>query len=347
LAPILCFVIPSSVIYHNAHISADGTKIVYRNEPNPTRWFKISEIMLYDTALMTSTRIGTTTSIINPALYGLSISADGTKVAFEYDTDLPPNSSEIWLYDVTTMSYTHKITNANNERSENPSLNADGTKIAFISKSDFFGQGSNDYEVWLYDTILMTYTRITTASDIGRNSWFPSVNDDGTKITFASDSDILGQGIVDGQYEIWLYDTTTMSYTRITTASSTDRKSKLPDISGDGTKIVFGSDSDFLGQGIDGGQQEIWLYDTTTMTLTRVTTSTENSTRWVSHEYRISRDGTRIVFGSDSDFLNEGIVNGQFEIWVYDIIEKNLSRITTVMDNPCTTYLPLIIKSGS
>ena len=130
-------------------------------------------------------------------------------------------------------------------------------------------------------------------------------------------------------------------------ASTTDRDSRGPDISGDGTKITFRSNSDFFGQGIENDQSEIWLYDTTTMKLTRVTTATVNSTRGVSIVPRISGDGTRIVFASDSDFLNEGIVNGQFEIWVYDTIGGNLSRITTVMDNPCTTYLPLIIKSGS
>jgi hypothetical protein len=28
---------------------------------------------------------------------------------------------------------------------------------------------------------------------------------DGTKIAFASDADLLGQGIPNGQFEIWLY----------------------------------------------------------------------------------------------------------------------------------------------
>ena len=51
----------------------------------------------------------------------------------------------------------------------------------------------------------MTVTRVTTAAGTGlRDSYNPSLNRDGSKIAFASDSDFLGQVIADNQYEIWL-----------------------------------------------------------------------------------------------------------------------------------------------
>jgi Tol biopolymer transport system component len=103
-------------------------------------------------------------------------------------------------------------------------------------------------------------TRITTASHSNRDSVVPSLNAGGTKIAFMSDSDFLGQGIPNDQDEIWLYDTTVMTLTRITTSSPSLRRSRIPNLSADGTKIAFDSEADFLGQGILTNQFEIWLY---------------------------------------------------------------------------------------
>ena len=112
-------------------------------------------------------------------------------------------------------------------------------------------------------------TRITTASASARDSYFPSLSADGTKVAFSSDSNFLGQGLPDDQFEIWLYNTATMTFTQITTASDSSRDSRDPSLSANGTKVAFESDNDFLGQGIPFGQVEIWLYDTATMTFTR------------------------------------------------------------------------------
>ena len=104
-----------------------------------------------------------------------------------------------------------------------------------------------------------TLVRVTTASDGNRDSSWPSLSADGTTVAFQSDSDFLGQGIPDEQYEIWLYDTTTMTLTRVTTASDSHRASHYPSLSADGAIVAFQSDSDFLGQGIPRWQSEIWL----------------------------------------------------------------------------------------
>jgi len=65
---------------------------------------------------------------------------------------------------------------------------------------------------------------------------------------------------VTGQSEIWLFDAALLTLTRITSASSSERVSQFPVMSGDGSRIAFQSDSDFFGDGIEFGQLEIWLY---------------------------------------------------------------------------------------
>ena len=121
--------------------------------------------------------------------------------------------------------------------------------------------------------------------------------------------------------------------TRVTTASTSDRASIEPSLSADGTKIAFASESDFFNQGIAAGQAEIWLYDTTAMTLTRVTTASTSNQFWFSRNPSLSADGTKIAFNSDADFLNQGISAFQFEIWVFEAFEA-----------AAKIYLPVIGK---
>jgi uncharacterized repeat protein (TIGR01451 family) len=339
-------------------ISADGTRIAFRSNsdfsgqgiPNDQ-----VEVWLYDLAAMTLTRV-TTASGIHLLDYP-SLSGDGQVVAFESDFDFlgqGVNRYEIWLYDTTTMTVT-RITTAIGDgyrESRNPSLNADGTKVAFRSNSDFLGQGIPDsqFEIWLYDTATMTLIRVTIAPDSIGSSLHPRLNADGTKVAFASDSDFLGQGIPLGQYEIWLYDTTTMTFTRVTTASDSNRQSAYPSLNAGGTKVAFVSDSDFLGQGIQDQQFEVWLYDTTTATYTRVTLGSASIGDYLMPN--LSADGTKIAFSSDSDFLGQDIPNDQYEIWLYDLsVVPNLTLSKTVAPSPVVagnrlTYTVSVANQG-
>lgn len=321
-------------------ISADGTRIVFRSNSDflgqsiPDSQL---EVWLYDLAALTLTRV-TTASGIHLLDYP-SLSADGQVVAFESNFDFlgqGVDHYEIWLYDTAAMTVTRVTTAAGDgyRGSRNPSLNADGTKIAFCSSSDFLGQGipEDQSEVWLYDTTTMTVTRVTTASDSTRSSLHPRLSADGTKVAFASASDFLKQDIPRGQYEIWLYDTATITLARVTTASDSNRQSAYPSLNVDGTRIAFVSDSDFLRQGIPDDQFEIWLYDTAAMTYTRATSGSASSADNLMPN--LSADGTEIVFSSDFDFLGQNIPKNQYEIWLYDLsVVPNLILSKTVVPN--------------
>lgn len=255
------------------------------------------------------------------------LSADGTKVVFTSGSDFLGEGitgDHIWLYDTATMTFTRITTN---ETFRGYSLNAEGQKVTF----------NRGGEIWLYDTETLSVTRITTASHSDRGSSMPSINADGTKIAFVSDSDFLGQNIPNDQDEIWLYDTNAMTVTRITTASHSDRDSGDDrhghgpglSLSGDGTKIAFVSDSDFLGQNIPAGQVEIWLYNTNTMTVTRITTASDTAVDKVSFLPTLGYSGTKVAFISYSDFLDQGIQEDRPNVWIYNTNTMTYTRVTT------------------
>lgn len=308
------------------------------------------EIWLYHSDTLTFTRV--TTSASDRINWEPRLNADGTIVAFYGNADLlnqgiPSNQVEIWLYDTNTLTYTRVTTASHSNRSSySPVLNAQGNMVAFVSDSDFLGQGVALYqtEVWLYDTATMTVTRITTATTSDRTSYLPDINQDGTKIGFMSDSDFLGQGVAAYQNEIWLYDTTTMTYTRITYASAPDRSCQYFTMDDDGTRFAMQSNADYLNESRPKSLQEIWLYDTSMLTYTRVT-SASHSDRG-SYNPEISGDGRYIVFQSDSDFLNQGIQNGQEEIWLYDIPREKLTRLTTASASDRKSVYPDINTTG-
>ncbi len=210
-----------------------------------------------------------------------------------------------------------------------PSLSGDGTAVAFSSDSDLLNEGRPDNveEIWLYDTATLTFTRVTSASHANRDSYYPSLSGDGTAVAFNSDSDLLNDGIADEQWEIWLYDTATLTFTRVTSASHANRWSEDPSLSGDGTVVAFYGDSDLLNEGRPDNVTEIWLYDTATLTFTRVTSASHSNRD--SFRPSPNGDGTVVAFNSDSDLLNEGIADEQWEIWLYDTATLTFTRVTT------------------
>jgi Tol biopolymer transport system component len=305
---------------------------------------------------MTTTRVTTSSDGMSRDSWNPSLSADGTKVAFESDSSfpghtIPDNQFEIWLYDRVARTYTRVTTSTPASRvSENPSLNEDGTVIAFASDSAFWGGTIPvaQLEIWLYDIPSATFTRVTTGTTAYlpglAQSNHPSLSGDGTRIAFESNTNFLNPS--EGtRTEIWLYDTQTLTFTRVTTASGSDRESLEPAISLDGTKIAFQSDSNLAGHVITAEHYEIWLYDIAAMTYTRVTTSTGSGYRW-STTPSLDRTGSQVIFSSDSDLLHEGIGDNMHEIWRYDVPTGQLTRLTRNSNTNRDSWLPRISANG-
>ncbi len=105
---------------------------------------------------------------------------------------------------------TDDATNGGTSRdSYDPKVNGDGTRVTFRSDADLLSEGraDNDYEIWLWDSST-GFTRVTDATTngaTGRDSYLPSIDDTGNRIAFQSDADLLSEGRVANDEEIWLF----------------------------------------------------------------------------------------------------------------------------------------------
>ena len=239
-----------------------------------------------------------------------SINADGTRIAFQSDADItggnPDGNIEIYLFDTTTGIFT-QITDNTAGDSGAPSINADGTRIAFRSDANLGGGNpEGNFEIFLFDTTTGIFTQITH-EPVEFESRGASINADGTRIAFRSDANLSG-GNPDGNFEIYLFDTTTGITTQIT--FETAGVSRGPSINADGTRIAFRSDAD-INDGNPDGNFEIFIFDMTSGIFTQITDETTGDSRTTS----IDADGTRIAFRSDAD-INGGNPDGNQEIYL-------------------------------
>lgn len=328
-------------------ISADGNYIAFHSDsdflgedvPNGT-----DEIWLYDVGQRRLTRV-TRASDPQRDSQSPSISADGSRIVFESDSDLlsdglPRGQREIWLYDVMAGEFT-RLTHAPlaGGSSGGAVISADGSTVAFHSSADFDTDNApgQSTSIWLSHLETGALTRVTRSSNGGGRSLRPAINADGTRIAFESTEGLIETMPAQIPQEIWLYDVREEAFTRLTTTSVLGRDSEAAGINADGTKIVFHSDADLLGEGIPDGVDEVWLYDTESESLLRVTNvwdpERDAGANPVLHpdtqNPEITADGSKVIFASDGDFLEEGLPNGYPHVWVYDLSDKSLRCIDT------------------
>jgi Tol biopolymer transport system component len=318
-----------SSISINSSINGDGTRIAFSSDrdligANPDL---NNEIFLFDTTTTTLAQI--TNSIGSVDRLGSlvpSINADGTRIAFQSDSNLTggnyDGSQEIFLFDTATSTIT-QITSSIITFSQSPSINADGTRIAFISQNDFTGGNPDkNYEIFLYDTNTNGFTQITNSAG-GLSNSSPSINADGTRIAFSSDRDLTGSN-PDLNREIFLFDTSTAALIQITnsTGGGGVNANAFLSIDFDGTHIAFASTRNLTGNNSD-ENFEIFLFDTITAALTQITNSTGGGNYYTS----INADGTGIVFQSDRDLTGNN-PEGNAEIFLFYTSTGELTQIT-------------------
>ncbi|MFV1859541.1 MAG: TolB family protein [Anaerolineales bacterium] len=263
----------------------------------------------------------------------------GNRITFasprDWAGDNPGGAMRLFAYDATTEAFTQL--NDENFGIFEMTANADGSLVALTSMGDLAGTNADgSLEVFLYNVISDTVTQITDSPLTGFDifSRVPVVSADGSQIAYISTDDPTG-GNPGASAQIFLYDVAGGTFSQITNLAGdgTDVSTwPVPGaLSADGTRVAFSAPADLTGGNPDGGH-EIFLYDTTTISLTQVT----NTSGPVGGFFMVglgrppmNADGTRIVYVSREDPTGAN-PDGGSEVFLYDATTVTTTQVTNI-----------------
>ncbi len=194
-----------------------------------------------------------------------SWSPDGSRLLF---CRFKAGNFDLWVMDADGTNQTN-LTNTLDADEFFGAFSPDGARIAFMSTAS--GDGSAD--IWLMAADGTGATQLTDETGPG-GDWRPVWMPDGDSIVFERDVSDTDDNLLSA--DVWSIDVATGVETQLT---DTARMEFFPDVSPDGTRIVFSGDGDIYAMNADGAGE------------TRLTSSPRFETAPT-----FSPDGTRMAF---------------------------------------------------
>ena len=165
--------------------------------------------------------------------------------------------------------------------------------------------------------------------DSGRSSF----SADGRLLVFESAATNLVPGDTGGQGDIFLRDLQSGSTVRISSglvSSEANSFSANPDISADGTKIVFESLADNLANGDSNAASDVFIFDiVSNQTIRLSVSSTGTDTDGASVAPKISRDGSVVAFTSAATNLVSGDINQATDVFITHVLGNTTSLVSS------------------
>ncbi|MFC1747385.1 hypothetical protein ACFL2V_01115 [Pseudomonadota bacterium] len=258
----------------------------------------------------------------NPA-----ISGDGKFVVFDSSaTNLTHNDvntvSDIFLFD-TASGLISSITAPADGANMNATIDGVGRYIAFESVATSYDSADTNgvSDIYVYDSLAKTYTRISTVGHAGAHS--PSISDDGEMIAY--------EAIESGVSQIYVYnhnDGSNILVSKSSSAVAGNADSLAPSMSGNGTKVAFESLATNLISGAT-AYSDIYLYD---LSLSSTSLISQNGNEG-SFSASVNREGDKVVFTSDASNLVNGDNNAVSDVFFADIKADTISLVSKNSDD--------------
>jgi Tol biopolymer transport system component len=209
--------------------------------------------------------------------------------------------------------------------SEQPAITPDGRYVVFVGSSpDLVTPGATGLQVYLRDRLLNT-TEIVSVSNAGvsgnSSSSLPSISDDGCRVVFNSYSSNLVAGDANGLPDVFLRNRCTSPATTTLVSQTAggvagNAASSEGRISGNGSRVVFVSNATNLAAVTGAGNSCLYRRDLNAGTTTAIATASGNCI--AAGVPDISADATRVVFWAYLQPGTSNLVNGVWQIYLYD-----------------------------
>jgi Tol biopolymer transport system component len=348
----------------SAAISADGRFLVFASQGSSLvpgdrngQW----DVFRLDRQSWTITRV----SLPDPSTgeaeangpsgqYGVAVSADGRYVAFRSQaSNLVAGDTngkwDIFLRDcqlnmTTCLSRAYHGGNSNGDSGYyGLAMSADGQIVTYESMATNLVDGDTNgaRDIFVYDRTDRTTTCVSRAAGVqaNRQSLFPSVTADGTRVVFASEATNLVAGDTNGVSDVFLMDRRTGAVTLVSVRAGSDtapanERSSTPHVSADGRRVVFESIATNLTAGDTNNMWDIYLRDLTTRTTTRVSVGCATpggpvtESNGLSFGPALSPDGGFVVFRSQATNLVSNDTNGKWDVFVHRLADGVTERVS-------------------
>gem|GEM_PF-3218599 len=201
----------------------------------------------------------------------------------------------------------------------------------------------------------------TTAGGNGVSSR-PEITPDGTKVVFQSQArNLTATDPGYGHFQIYLHDlvtgeTTLISHTFDDKEIGGDAPSQTPQITSDGSKIVFASEATNLMALSPGGQSQIYVYDVALgeiILVSHVFEDPQTGGSGYSSGPSISSDGNFVAYVSNSRDMTDGELSSLGnQVYLYDMVKNEATLISHIYGNENQggarqSYLPYLNGDGS
>jgi hypothetical protein len=217
------------------------------------------------------------------------------------------------------------------------SVSTDGRFVVFTSAASEVVEGDTNgtMDVFLRDRQTGTTQRISRSrsGNVSANgaSNNPLISADGRYIVFTSNANDLVNGDANGATDIFWYDTQQQVMRLVsrdmTSNASANGASLNPVISSDGRYVAFTSTASNLVNGDTNSQQDVFIWDSQTQTVTIVSRGAAVSDG-VSEQPVISSDGRYVAFVSAATNLVSGDTNGKKDVFVWDRTTNSITLVS-------------------
>lgn len=268
---------------------------------------------------------------------GTSVSADGRFVAFEscasnLIADDPSPGCHVYVRD-RQAGTTERVSvgddgTAGDSSSYNASISADGRYVAFASSATNLAPGdtNNSTDIFLRDrrtgtTTLVSHTAAGTPGDGYAGNGVVSA--DGRFVAFDSWATNLVPGDTNGVTDVFEYDTASGAVTRLSRTPDGGQSngwSGEPDVSADGSRVVFSSQGNNLVPGDANGAQDVFVADVATGRVTLASVATDGTQDdFGASSPSISGDGATVAFSSAATTLTPDDRRGMPKVFTHDV----------------------------
>ncbi|MEO1611312.1 MAG: Ig-like domain-containing protein, partial [Pseudomonadota bacterium] len=223
-------------------------------------------------------------------------------------------------------------------------VNADFTVTAFETTADNLGfdtdaNGVSDIYVFDDNSGLTERVSVNTNGDEADGGSFrPKVSNDGRFVAFESVATNLDAADANGAVrDVFLHDRDTGETVLVSTDNDTIQfgDSRVVDISGDGSTVLFATSNTFLPGDTNSGV-DLYAYDVASGGLTLVSVAEDGASRTGDVGVgdpdamgAISANGRYVAFSFDGDLLTNTDINGFEDVFVRDLVAGTTERISS------------------